>query len=64
MDTHITTIKYPNWRITKQEFTRRPQPKEGKNPLDIYGNPTKYAIRHSVNHSAQNLPGRENENTE
>ena len=53
----------PNWRITKQEFTRRLQPKEGKNPLDRYGKTKKYATCHSINHWTQNLPEREKENT-
>ena len=50
------------WRIAKQEPTKRPQSKQAKNPLDRYGNPTKCAICHSINHWAQNCLDRENEN--
>ena len=52
-----------NWSVGKQELTKRPQSKQGKNPLDWYGNPTKCVICHSSNHQAQNCPYRENENT-
>ena len=52
-----------NWRIAKQEITRRPQSKQGKNLLGRYGNPTKCTICHSINHWTQNCPDKENENT-
>ena len=48
-----------NWRTQKQ----KPQTKQGKNPLDRFGNPTKCAICQSINHWAQNCPDRESENT-
>ena len=39
-----------NWRTHKQENRE-------------YGNPTKWAICHSINHWVQNCPDRESENT-
>lgn len=60
------TQQYPqnsNWRIPRQDLTRKPQSKQGKNPLDKYGNQTKCAICHSINHWAHNCPDRESENT-
>ena len=53
----------PNWRPHKQGNIRKLPIKRGKNPLDRYGNPTKCAICHSINHWAQNCPDRESKNT-
>ena len=52
----IPTQQYqqnPNWRVPRQDTMRKTQPKHGKNPLDRYGNQTKCAICHSINHWAQ-----------
>ena len=53
----------PNWGTHKQENIRKLPLKRGKNPLDRYGNPTKCAICHSINHGAQNCSDRESQNT-
>ena len=53
----------PNWGTHKQENIRKLPIKRGKNPLDRYGNPTKCAICHSINHWTQNCSDRESQNT-
>ena len=53
----------PNCRAHKRENIRKSPIKRSKNPLNRYGNPTKCAICHSINHWAQNCPDRESENT-
>ena len=54
--------KNTNWRIAKQKITKRPYSKQGKNPLDKYGNPMKCAICYNINRWEQNCPDSETEN--